>query len=130
MAGGNLRATTAASEHLQRLIQRQAHLCRIPPSRQLRGDGLAAVELGAKTGEAQRARAIVPWFCIVGAEPVTRLALPAPLAKRLLPIGVSRNASTAFLIDPLVSGRPPLLQRKLRHHRGLLRELYRGGVTD
>ena len=82
MSRRNLRATPALRELAQRLFQRQPDLFRIPPSGEPRGDGLTIVELDAEAGETERARPILSGWRVIYPEPVTRLVLTAPSAKR------------------------------------------------
>ena len=61
----DLRAAAPQRQFLERVVERQADLRGVPPSRQLRGDGLAPGDLHAEAIEAQCLRPIGLWMRLV-----------------------------------------------------------------
>ena len=77
VARGDLRAPTPARELLQRFLERQRHLLRIPAAGEPGPHRLAPHQLDAETREAQRARPLQRRILVVVPEPVARFLFPA-----------------------------------------------------
>ena len=83
MPRSDLRAPPAQGQLLQRVVERQAHLCGVPSPSEVRGNGLAPADFHAEAVEAESTRPVDFGMCLVP-ESVARLARATTGAERRL----------------------------------------------
>jgi hypothetical protein len=83
MPRSDLRSPTTERELLERVVERQAHLCGVPSPSEVRGNGLAPADFHAEAVEAESTRPVDFGMCLVP-ESVARLARATTSAERRL----------------------------------------------